>query len=89
MIDGQLEGWERRPGRRTADASRYLLEAWGLSYVPTSLSRMASLGTGPVFSYRGRYREYQDEDLDAWARTKLRGRRRKASEAPTAEARVA
>lgn len=79
--------WERRPGRRTREASLYLRDKWALSFLPTTLSRLASTGGGPVFSYRGRYREYQDEDLDTFARSKIRGRRRKASE--PAECRVA
>jgi hypothetical protein len=78
----------RPAGRRRAEASRYLIERWGLSYVPTTLARMASLGTGPVYSYHGKFATYQDDDLDAFARSKLGGRRRKASE-PLADAMVA
>jgi hypothetical protein len=56
------------------------MERWGLSYTANSLARLASLGKGPVYSFRGPYTEYLDDDLDAFARSKLSERHNKASE---------
>jgi hypothetical protein len=81
------EGRQDRPGRRRADAAKYLWEEWGLRYAPTTLAQLASRGKGPVYSFRGRYTEYQDADLDTFAQTKISGPIRKASEAsPPSEA---
>jgi hypothetical protein len=69
------------PGRPRREASVYLWERWRLSYTPATLARLASLGTGPIYRKRGPYAYYQDEDLDAFAHTKISGPMRKASEA--------
>jgi hypothetical protein len=82
------------PGRRRPDASRYLLEEWGVSCAPTTLATLAARGEGPEYSLRGRYAVYQDAALDKFAKTRItapkRRKRRTAPKAPAeAEARVA
>jgi hypothetical protein len=51
--------------RRTA-ASEYILEKWGLSYKPTTLAKLATLGGGPRFAHIGRWPVYTLTDLDDW-----------------------
>ena len=70
---------EEKPERRRHEATRYLWERWRLSYAPTTLARFASLGKGPVYRKRGPFAFYREEDLDAWALTKIDNPRRKAS----------
>jgi hypothetical protein len=69
-------------------ASAYLAEHWGLSYTAPTLANMARKGTGPIYRLRGRYAYYRQEDLDAWARPRIGGLKRRASDAGT-EAQVA
>ena len=70
-----------KPGLPRREASIYLWDRWRLSYTPSTLARLASLGTGPVYRKRGPFAYYQNEDLDAFAQTKISGPMRKASEA--------
>jgi hypothetical protein len=76
-----------QPDRNRKDASEYLLKRWQLSYAPNTLARMATTGRGPVYHHRGRFAFYREEDLDAWARTKITAPRRKSPR--TAEGRAA
>ena len=58
--------------RRTA-ASEYLREKWGLSYKPTTLAKLATLGGGPAFEHFGRWPLYSPEELDKWVAARLSG----------------
>jgi hypothetical protein len=66
---------------RRADASAYLKEAWGLSYGPRTLAKLASVGGGPPMEYAGRIPLYPvDDGLDAWAVAKIEPRVSSTSE---------
>jgi len=56
--------------RRTA-ASDYLKETWGLSYKPTTLAKLATLGGGPAFEHFGRWPLYRADELDNWVLSRL------------------
>lgn len=71
MINGEM--------RRDA-ASTYLAEHWGLSYTAPTLANMARRGTGPVYRLRGRYAYYAQSSLDDWARPRIGGLKRRASD---------
>jgi|EndMetStandDraft_5_1072996.scaffolds.fasta_scaffold974405_1 hypothetical protein len=73
--------------RCRAEASEYLRQRWRLRYAPTTLAHLASSGKGPVYSLRGRFVFYREDDLDVWAQSKIGKPKRKASE--EGEARVA
>jgi hypothetical protein len=66
---------------RRVEASAYLKEAWGLSYAPRTLAKLASVGGSPPMEYAGRIPLYPVEDgLDAWALAKLEPRVNSTSE---------
>jgi hypothetical protein len=52
---------------RRADASEYLLEAWGISRTPKTLAKEAVNGGGPVMEYDGRIPLYTTNSLDEYA----------------------
>jgi hypothetical protein len=66
---------------RRSSASEYLQQRWGLYFTADTLANLAVSGEGPVYRLAGRYAVYADEDLDQWARTRISGPMRKASEA--------
>jgi hypothetical protein len=78
MMEHSQEPRER--GRRRRAASQYLEDVWGLKYAPATLAQMAVSGRGPVYRLVGKFVEYLDADLDAFARSKIGDPRRKASE---------
>ena len=61
-------------------ASEYLRERWGLSYAVYTLAAYAARGTGPEYSKAGPRAVYTREALDEWAKTKLTGPAKKASD---------
>ncbi len=61
-------------------ASEYLMTAWGLSYVPTTLAKLATLGGGPPMEYAGRIPLYPQDGLDVWASAKIGPRVNSTSE---------
>lgn len=65
---------------RRIDASEYLKATWGLSYVPNTLAKLATLGGGPPMEYAGRIPLYPQDGLDAWARSKISPRVNSTSE---------
>jgi hypothetical protein len=56
---------------RRVEASTYLKQAWGLSYSPKTLAKLAVQGGGPAMIYAGRIPLYGEADLDAWASAKI------------------
>ena len=56
---------------RRAEASKYLMEHWGLSYTVGTLAKLAVEGGGPRFSYASRFPLYDPADLDKWAAAKI------------------
>lgn len=56
---------------RRSDASRYLLDQWGVSRTPNTLAKLASTGGGPSFEMESRFPLYTEENLDAWAENQL------------------
>jgi hypothetical protein len=54
--------WMRRPS-----ASDYLLRVHGIQMGIGTLAKLACVGGGPLFSYRGRFPVYSPESLDEWA----------------------
>ena len=68
------------PRYRRPQASRYLLEVWGISRTPKTLAKEAVLGNGPVIEYDGRTPLYPEDGLDDFARSRLSPRVRSTSE---------
>lgn len=67
-------GQQRPPAHpllRRADASRYLVEVWGIRRAPATLAKLAVVGGGPRFYKAGKWPMYDSADLDAWARELL------------------
>ncbi len=56
---------------RRKEASRYLLEVWGMSRTPNTLAKLATIGGGPPFEKDGRFPLHTEEGLDEWARAQL------------------
>ena len=56
---------------RRVEASNYLLETWGMSRTPKTLSKLAVIGGGPRFRRDGRIPLYETAALDEWARAQL------------------
>lgn len=57
------------PDRRLlsrSEASRYLLQSFGVSRSPKTLAKLAVIGGGPSFRKAGRAVLYHPEDLDQW-----------------------
>ena len=59
----------RRLNRR--EASKYLLEEWGISRTPKTLAKLAVSGDGPMFEKDGRIPLHTEEMLDDFARKQL------------------
>jgi hypothetical protein len=57
---------------RRQQASAYLAEVWGLSYAVSTLAKMACLGTGPVAHRWGRITVHAREDLDEFAKSRVK-----------------
>ena len=59
----------RRLNRR--EASKYLLEKWGMRRTPGTLAKFACTGDGPMFEKDGRIPLYTEEMLYEFARKQL------------------
>jgi hypothetical protein len=70
-----------RPYRRRQAAAQYVRDRWGLPCQPSWLAKLAVLGGGPVFRRCGRFPVYDEDALDAWARSRLSGPMRSTSDA--------
>lgn len=69
--------------RRKA-ASDYLHETHGLDRAPSTLTKLAVIGGGPIFRRAGRVPLYSTEDLDKWVASKLSPPMRSTSELASA-----
>jgi hypothetical protein len=69
-VEGSITMSDIRRFRRSA-ASEYICETWGLSYKPTTLAKLASIGGGPRFEHFGRWPIYRQDELDGWVRARL------------------
>jgi len=56
---------------RRKDASKYLLDSWGISRTTATLAKLAVIGGGPSFQKDGRFPLYLEAELDAWAERQL------------------
>ena len=65
---------------RRKDAAQYLKDKFGIGST-ASLSKLASVGGGPLYRTIGRIPLYTRADLDTWARSKLSPLVRSTSEA--------
>jgi hypothetical protein len=61
-------------------ASAYLMARWGLSYGVQTLAIYAARGIGPEYRKAGTRAVYERGALDEWAKSKLTGPGRKASD---------
>jgi hypothetical protein len=61
-------------------ASAYLMTRWGLSCAVHTLAIYAARGTGPDYHKAGPRAVYSRQALDDWAKSKLTGPGRKASD---------
>jgi len=52
---------------RRKDASKYLLETWGISRTPATLAKLACVGGSPQFQYANKTPLYTTDSLDKWA----------------------
>jgi hypothetical protein len=67
---------------RRAQAAEYVRQRWGLPCSHGYLHKLASVGGGPIFHRAGKCPLYLEDDLDAWARSRISGPLRKASDTP-------
>ena len=56
---------------RRVEASRYLLDEWGISRTPKTLAKLAVIGGGPAYQKDGRFPLYTIDALDDWVRSQL------------------
>lgn len=56
---------------RRKNASKYLLDMWGISRTAKTLAKLAVTGGGPSFQKDGRFPLYLEAELDAWAERQL------------------
>lgn len=56
---------------RRAEAAEYLRTTYGVG-TTLSLAKLATTGGGPVYTKLGSIVLYRPEDLDHWARSKMR-----------------
>jgi len=56
---------------RSAHASRYLEETYGIRAKPATLAKWRSCRGGPRFRYDGRFAIYAVKELDDWAHQRL------------------
>lgn len=70
---------------RRMQAGEYLKSHYGFCS-PALLSKLATIGGGPVFSKMGRLNLYRKSDLDSWALGKISPARRSTSDKPSSQA---
>ena len=56
---------------RRKEAAAFVRERFGLPCQPTTLSKLATVGGGPVYRKMGRIPLYRPSDLAAWAATRV------------------
>ena len=72
---------------RRPQASQYLESVWGLTYAPSTISKLCCLGVGPETHHAGRVALHTPESLDEFARSRIRGPVRKTESRHEASAR--
>jgi hypothetical protein len=78
---------ESKPKLLRDDAAAYVRQQHKINCTAGYLSKLASIGGGPVFYRVGGRVEYDPADLDSWALSRISGPLRKASDKPnTAQA---
>jgi len=60
-----------RPRIRRSEVPGYMLQKFGIPIALRTLTKMASVGGGPLMTYVGRIPLYHVDDLDAWAAQRL------------------
>lgn len=71
-LDSAAAACQRKPRLRRWEASRYLREQHGIELQPTTLAKIACLGSdGPPFFKCGRVPLYPIDELDRWAVARL------------------
>ncbi|GEO99514.1 hypothetical protein [Methylobacterium haplocladii] len=60
-----------KPRLRRWEASRYLLDRYGIEMAIATLAKLACLGGGPPFQKNGRVPLYPTDLLDEWAVARL------------------
>jgi hypothetical protein len=71
---------------RRAEACDYIEAHYGVRYAIATLAKLAVVGGGPAFIKIGSRPVYTREDLDAWMRSRMSGKKRHTSD--VGEARV-
>ena len=77
------------PKKRGGDAAKYIADRHGIPCSPKTLAKLRCIGGGPAFYKAGRIPLYADEDLDAWAASRLSRRVNSTSELITYGCRAA
>jgi hypothetical protein len=72
-VHNQLDELQRPLKRllRRCEAARYISETWGIPCSPKTLAKLFCIGGGPLVRKAGRIPLYDENDLDAWAASKL------------------
>lgn len=70
---------QRRRTRK--EAAQYVRDKHGAPCTDKTLTKLASVGGGPVYSLFGNRALYTEEDLDSWVKSKLSAPRRSTGEA--------
>jgi hypothetical protein len=74
---------ENETGKRTRrEASEYLWKKHRVRASPATLAKKATAGTGPAYRYSGKFTQYEDPDLDAYAAEQLSGKVRSTAGNP-------
>lgn len=68
------------PKKRGGAAAKYIADRHGFPCSPKTLAKLRCIGGGPAFYKAGRIPLYADEDLDAWAASRLSRRVTSTSE---------
>lgn len=71
MTTVELPAELRKPRLRRAEVPAYLRLVHGVEVAPATLSKWASLGSGPAFQKLNRTPLYRTADLDRWVRATL------------------
>jgi hypothetical protein len=74
---------------RRVDAARYLRETYGIPCAPATLAKKAVVGGGPAYKLAGKFPIYAQDDLDAWAKSRLSERVSSTSELSRRQAETA
>lgn len=76
-----MTGLSKSKFHESASAADYIREKYGHRCSTAWLAKLRVVGGGPTFRKAGRTPIYAEDDLDAWARSRLSGPMRSTSEA--------